>query len=262
MMPELPSVELFRRYVTDTSLHQPIRQVDIIDEYILDDTTPEQLEDGLTDRRFRAAQRHGKYLFLAIDEPLMAMHFGMTGQPIFLQPDDESPEHTRLLISFENNNQLAYDCQRRLGRIALATEMAAFIQHKNLGPDALSITWEQFQRIFQPKHSMLKPALMAQHAVAGIGNIYADEIVFQTGLHPETTIDQLDDTMLHDVYQAMQDILQTAVSRRIARAALPDSYLATRRSPDEPCPRCGTPLQRIQVSGRSSYVCTQCQSRP
>jgi len=262
MMPELPSVELFRRHVEDTSLHQPVARVDVMDEYILDETTPEQLEDALTGRCFNDTRRHGKYLFISAGGPWLAMHFGMTGRPVYLHGGDETPEHTRLLIRFANNRRLAFDCPRRLGHIALTTGMAAFIQRKNLGPDAGSITWEQFQRRFQPRRGMLKPALMDQHAVAGVGNIIADEIVFQTGLHPEATIDRLDGAMLHDVYHAMRGILQTAVSRRIAREALPGSYLAVHRNEGEPCPRCGTSLQRIRVSGRSSYVCPRCQEKP
>ncbi|MFO8133107.1 MAG: DNA-formamidopyrimidine glycosylase family protein, partial [Thermoplasmatota archaeon] len=239
-MPELPSVEAFRQHVQDTSLDQPVALVDIIDDYILDETTPAQVEDALTDRCFQGTRRHGKYLFISTGGPWLAMHFGMTGQPVYLPPGQKTPGHTRLLIHFANSHRLAFECQRRLGHIALTAAPSVFVQRKNLGPDALSISWNQFRRRFQPRRGMLKPALMDQHTLAGVGNIIADEIVFQTGLHPEVSIDRLDIAMLQDVYHAMRDILQTAVSRRIAREALPDSYLAVHRNEGEPCPRCGT----------------------
>lgn len=262
MMPELPSVEIFTQYVQDTSLHQRIAHVTVYDERILDGVTETALQDALTARSFRDTHRHGKYLFASTGDQWMALHFGMTGRPVYLTPGEKTPEHTRLLIGFANNSRLAYDCQRRLGRIALTTGTAAFVRRKNLGPDALSISWKQFRQRFRRKRGMLKPALMDQHTVAGIGNIYADEIVFQLGLHPKTTCDALAEKILRKMYDTMQDILQTAIDRNAEGTALPDHYLAPHRSEGERCPRCSAPLKRMRISGRSSYVCPCHQPTP
>lgn len=261
-MPELPSVELFRQYVQHTSLQQRIARVRVYDERILDGVTEAELRDALQGQRLQETRRHGKYLFVATDRRWMAMHFGMTGEPVYFRDRNKTPEHTRLLISFDNENWLAFDCQRRLGNVAVTPGVDAFIQRKNLGPDALAISWTQFRQRFRPKRGMLKPALMDQHTVAGIGNIYADEIVFQLGLHPETSVDVLHHATLRDIYEIMGDILQTAIDRGAQVDALPDGYLAPHRREGEDCPRCGTPLQHIRVSGRSSYVCPHHQRKP
>lgn len=130
-MPELPDVEGFRRYIERTSLRQIIGQVDIRDDYILKGISPDDLRKGLIGRRFESTRRHGKYLFIRLDDSRhLYMHFGMTGQPKYFEDMADDPRFDRLLITFENGYHLAYVDQRKLGRIGLVSDPDDFLREK------------------------------------------------------------------------------------------------------------------------------------
>lgn len=137
-MPELPDVEVFKQYLDATSLHQEIEDVDVRNRKILEDTSVQELGKGLNGRRLESTYRHGKYLFAQLDDDnWLMLHFGMTGKLKYFKVMEKEPEHDRLLLEFSNGYHLAYDCQRMLGHVALIEDAAAFIEEKELGPDAL-----------------------------------------------------------------------------------------------------------------------------
>jgi len=259
-MPELPEVERFRRYAEKTVLGRLIKEVEILRPPLLEDISPSKLRSSLTGRRFAAARRHGKVLFLKVDDSWLTLHFGMTGQLKFYTKPDEEPPYARFILSFEKNARLAYDDQRMFGRIGWTQDLHRFLEKKQLGPDALTLPENQFIERLRASRKNLKAFLMDQSEVAGIGNLYSDEIMYQAGLHPLTATSKLNEPAAQQVYESMRKVLETAIETG-EREKLPDSYLTRHRTPDGRCPRCDRPLKIQSVGGRHMYFCPFDQKR-
>src|SRR5215217_3969875 len=196
-MPELPDVEVFKRYLNAISLHQKIESVEVRNSKILGIVSASKLQSTLKGRMFESTRRHGKNLFVELDDGgWLLMHFGMTGRLKYFKDIDQDPPHDRLLISFENRYHLAFDCQRMLGKVDLIEDLEEFIGEKKLGPDLLELDYLCFRERFEGRKGAVKSALMNQQVVAGVGNIYSDEILFQARVHPVTEVGRLDDAAL------------------------------------------------------------------
>jgi formamidopyrimidine-DNA glycosylase len=259
-MPELPDVEVFKQYLDATSLHQRIETVRVLAPEMLTDLTVEGLRDALEGREFDSSRRHGKYLFVNLDRgPSLVLHFGMTGFLDYFKDTDKEPPHERLLISFSNGYHLAYDCQRKLGEVTLVQSIDRFLEERQLGADALEIEFSSFADILSGKRSAVKSALMDQQHIAGIGNIYSDEILFQSGIRPQKKASQLDDNFVRKLFQAMKEVLAAAIESRANPEKFPKDYLIPHRRGDRTCPKCGAGIQTAKVSGRTAYYCPSCQ---
>jgi formamidopyrimidine-DNA glycosylase len=265
-VPELPDVATFKRYVDSTALHQKIADVEVYrDQVLAEHTAADELKAELVGQRFVSARRHGKWLLLTLDDGrCLALHFGMTGFVKYFKKPEKEPEHDRLLIRFVNGYHLAYDSQRLLGAVALAEDADTFVEAKGLGPDvgAPDFDLEAFRALLAHRRGMVKSALMDQALMAGIGNVYSDEILFQAGIHPRTQVSNLDDDDLENLYAALQTVLETAIDSHADPAKFPDDYLTPHRGPNTACPRCGAPLKQVDVSGRTAYYCPQDQPPP
>jgi formamidopyrimidine-DNA glycosylase len=177
-------VEVFRRYVNATSLHQKIESVEVRNEKILGGVSARQLQRTLKGHTFESTRRHGKYLFVALDGGWMLMHFGMTGSLAYFKSPDEEAPHSRLLFAFEPGYHLTFDCQRMFGKVDLVEDSENFAREKELGPDPLQLDADSFRECFEGRKGGVKAALMNQKVLAGIGNIYSDEILFQANSTP------------------------------------------------------------------------------
>lgn len=257
-MPELPDVEVFKRYVDATSLHQRIEGVELRSRRLLEDTTVQELARSLKGRCFESTYRYGKHLFVELTGGAwLRLHFGMSGQLRYFKDMRKDPPYDRFLISFSNGSYLAYNAPRKLGHIQLLDEPGQFIQRKGLGPDALdpNLDLERFRELLSDRRGMIKPALMTQGIIAGIGNVYSDEILFQAGIHPRARIKELYNDALTKVFQAMKSVLETAIEKQAEPQRFPDSFLTGHRHKGGECPLCGEQLERVKVSGRSAYYC-------
>lgn len=261
-MPELPDVEVFRRYLDSTALHQSIEKVDVLVSDILDDISAKKLQSKVKGRQFESTARHGKYLFANLtDNGWLVFHFGMTGYFHYFKDGDRSPAHTRILFHFDNGYHLAFALQRKLGRLALAEDIDSFVKEQGLGPDALDKTFDlkAFKKTLKRTRSSIKPALMNQRRIAGIGNIYSDEILFQARLYPKAKANQLSNQMLERLFRAMKEVLETAIDSQADLREMPRHYLLPHREKGGECPVCGTDLKHQKISGRTSYYCPECQ---
>lgn len=257
-MPELPDVEVFRRFFDAHALGQAIRSVEVRNVKILEHTTPEKLERALVSHSFTETRRHGKHLFAHLDQgPWLALHFGMTG---FLRyyASERGIDHTRMLIAFRNGNSLAYDDSRMFGRITLTDSVENYIRAKELGPDALAVSQETFRELIAGRKTPLKIALMDQRTIAGLGNIYADEVLFQARLHPLRNTRSLSETDLENLYRSVRQVLDRAVKSHADPDEMPDSFLIPHRRAGAPCPLCGGVVKKVTIAGRSAYYC-DCQ---
>ena len=259
-MPELPDLEAFRRYVDATALHQPISGVQVKAPAVLKDIGPEELRRELVGNRFQSTARYGKRLFSGLeDDRWLTLHFGMTGELKYFRDLEDEPEYDRLLISFQNGYHLAYLSRRKLGEVRLIEDWEDFVQSKDLGPDALDLQEEDFFELLSDRRGMIKSALMDQQLIAGIGNIYSDEILFQAGVHPRAQVQDLRPEVISRIFASMQEALQEAIADQANPTEFPPHYLTPHRGPEEKCPRCETPLEKIKVSGRGAYFCPACQ---
>jgi formamidopyrimidine-DNA glycosylase len=258
-MPELPEVEMARRYLEATALHQTIQAAEVKDGRILAKVvSAKDLEEALAGKQFRCASRHGKRLFLKLhDSHWLTLHLGLTGRLIYLKSGAKEPSHTRLLVCFENGRNLAFDDPRIFGEVGLAKSPAAFLVERKIGPDVLLQDQEGFLEIMSGRKGLIKPALLNQNLLAGLGNLYADEALFQAGISPR--IRSLTIGQLIALYSSIQEVLKTALSTDADLEKLPDSYLMPHRHPGGTCPRDGALLRHEKIGGRTSYFCPEHQ---
>jgi len=253
-MPELPEVEMARRYLVATSLFQTIRATEVKDGRILAKVSADRLVEALAGRQFLCALRHGKRLFLKLHDSLwLTLHLGLTGSLIYLESGTEVPRHTRLQVSFDNGHNLAFDDPRIFGEVGLTESPEAFLVERKIGPDALQLGREEFLEIMSGRKGLIKPALLNQSLIAGLGNLYADEALFQAGICPKTR--GLDDVQLHSLFFWIQEVLRTALATHADLEKLPDSYLLAHRHKGGTCPRDGAHLLHEKIGGRTSYFC-------
>ena len=253
-MPELPEVEMARRYLEATALHQTIQAAKVRDGRILAKVSAKDLVGALAGKQFHCASRHGKRLFLKLHDSLwLTLHLGLTGRLIYLESGMEEPRHTRLLISFEDGHRLAFDDPRIFGEVGLAKSPESFLVERKIGPDALLLDQGGFIKIMSKRIGLIKPALLNQSLLAGLGNLYADEALFQAGICPKTR--GLDNGQLVALFSSIQMVLKTALSTHADLEKLPDSRLLPHRHPGGTCPRDGALLRHEKIGGRTSYFC-------
>jgi formamidopyrimidine-DNA glycosylase len=261
-MPELPDVETFKRYLDATSLHQRINDVDVRKAYILKETSSRELARRLKGRCFESSRRHGKHLFVRADDDVwLRLHFGMTGSLQYFKNDEQEPRHARVLFAFANNHRLAFDDQRQFGQIGLIEDVDKYLEKRALGPDALDLDLGELRKILGKRRGAVKSILMNQQLIAGIGNIYADEILFRTRVHPATEISLLDGKALTKLFRATHYILQKAIAAKADVNRMPKSWLLPHRGKGGKCPRCGRKLRSAKVGGRTAWFCPHCQKR-
>ena len=261
-MPELPEVETFKRYLDRTSLNQRITGVEVRDAYVLKRVSARELARRLKGRRFENSYRHGKHLFVrAGNELWLRLHFGMTGWLQYLKRDEETPKTARVIFSFANNRRFAFDDQRKFGEIELIKDVDEFLQRRGLGPDALEISLSQFKAIVGKHRGAVKAILLNQQLIAGIGNLYADEILFRARMHPATAAGRLSDNDLTRLFRATRYVLERAIALKTDFTRLPKSWLLTHRGKRGRCPRCGRALKSATIGGRTSWFCAHCQKR-
>jgi formamidopyrimidine-DNA glycosylase len=261
-MPELPDVEIFKRYLDATSLHQRIHDVDVRNTYILKEITAPKLARGLKGRLFESSRRHGKHLFVRADGKIwLRLHFGMTGSLDYFKDDKQASRHARVIFVFANHHRLAFDDQRQFGQIGLLKDVDEFLKKRALGPDALDLDLGEFKKILGKRRGAVKSILLNQQLIAGIGNIYADEILFRTRMHPATEISRLDDKALAKLFRATRYILDKAIAAKADVKQMPKSWLLPHRGKGGKCPRCGEKLRSAKIGGRTAWFCARCQKK-
>ncbi len=270
-MPELPEVESVLQCLDTSSpslIGRQVREVLILRGSVVDGD-PDTLAQMLTGAICSTIFRHGKYLFFgfqhsrATQGTWMALHLRMTGR-LFLVPEQEARgRHTRFALLLDQGVALRFDDPRAFGRVWLVCDPAEVTSL--LGPDALLVTRDQFLAHLTGLKRQLKPLLLDQSFVAGIGNIYADEILFRAGLHPLRTSDSLtaDEAVL--LYETVHSVLELAVA---AKGANIDGVFEAGSFPvqvygrgGKPCSICETEIVKERLGQRGTHFCPVCQPR-
>jgi len=258
-MPELPEVEMFRRYFDETCLQQPIRDVQIAHPKVAGGQ--EKNLTALAGDQFIKSSRWGKNIFVQTRKgKSMFMHFGMTGYLEYYNSTLEAPKYARVVFAFNNGFSLAYVSKRMFGRIGTVTDIEHYVSDKSLAEDALIISREQFTNALAGKKKNIKTALLDQSVAAGIGNWIADEILYHTRIHPTSQIGNLNSRQMDAIYEKMREIMQVAIEVEAVREDLPLHYITRYgRKTSIACPNCKNTIERTEVGGRGTYACGNCQ---
>jgi formamidopyrimidine-DNA glycosylase len=265
-MPELPDVEIFKHVLDQHARGRVVARVSVQDPESLEGATAATLQRRLKGRRLSSSSRHGKVLFAAFeDAATLAMHFGTNGSLQDVPSDAKEPPSTRLSFEFTDGGRLAYLNPRRIGHVHVTKDAAVYIAEERLGPDALDHGFDEdaLAGVLTNRRQAIKAVLMDQARIAGIGNIYADEILFQARLHPGVVAASLDPAARHRLFGAIKHVLQTAIDRGAGAEdftdRLPNGFLLLERHAGGHCPRCGSKLAIDKRGGRTSYHCPECQ---
>jgi formamidopyrimidine-DNA glycosylase len=261
-MPELPEVETVRRTLAASVEGRVIMGVEILSAHCADHR-PEELRGALEGRRILALARHGKHLLFRLDRGVIDVHLRMTGK--LLAGGAPSP-YTRAVLAL-NRGAVLFEDVRQFGRLRYLEDESEL----RLGPDALEIPLEALAAILRESRARIKPLLLDQQAIAGIGNIYADEALHAARIHPRAIASRLAAARAARLHQAVQSILAAAIdaggssiSDYVDAGGNRGGYQAQHRvygRAGQPCPACGTSIRRIVLNQRATHFCPRCQPR-
>ena len=261
-MPELPDVENLRRVFRRHAVGRTVWRVQA-DPSVVRNVDPATLDSALRGRRFDDPDRHGKWLIARTDGPTLLVHFGMTGDLIWSGDEPVRHRHDRVILSFAGGDELRYRNMRKLGGVWLAHDLEGEGSILGaLGPDALAVRRTEFMARLGGRRGGLKATLMDQSFLAGVGNLVADEILWQARLHPHRPVASLATDERAALFRAMHRVLREAVAHydSIPRKRSWLSHVRGRLG--GLCPRCATQLERTVAGGRTTYFCPRCQPPP
>src|SRR3989442_12316007 len=273
-MPELPEVEtivadLRPHLVGRTIVHCELRFPSIVRH-----PEPETFIDSITGMRIEAVGRRGKFIFIALGEGrLLGVHLGMTGQLPLVDPPTQIANHTHAIFDLDDGRQLRYRDPRRFGRLLLGTEQALLSSKKmpRLGPEPIDPGFapDELYRRLRKRRAAIKAVLLDQGAIAGVGNIYADESLHKARLRPDRIAGSLSKKSARRLHESLRESLELAIANRGSSV---DTYrdawgeiggqqekLLVYGRAGEPCFTCGRPLSAIRIAGRTTVFCRRCQ---
>ncbi len=278
-MPELPEVETMVRGLRPAVTGRIIERLDVLDAKLLRGCTSEELIQRASGAKVEAVTRRGKWVVMAMgsDRGLIVIQPRMTGGFWLIPP--EKPQHIRLRFTLDGLEDRVWFCDaRRLGNIALfatadAAEAAFARSH---GPDATEIGRDDLAGRLKRTTRAIKPAIMDQKILAGIGNIYADESLFRAGVHPERPAHRLRPEEVTRLHAAIGSVLAEAIEAEGSSfdagyrtvLGLEGGFLARNAMygrGGRPCPTCQTPVIKTKIAGligRPTHFCPKCQPRP
>ncbi len=278
-MPELPEVETIVRGLRGPLVGRKFTGVRVGWENLVATPSVEEFVRGLVGQRILSVKRRGKYLAFALSGGgSLIVHLRMTGRLLIKNCGDELDKHDHLIFELDDGRQLPCSCTtgqlrfnnvRKLGRVYLVDDEDEIVG--KLGPEPLDddFTPTDFAALLSGRQSKVKPLLLNQRFIAGIGNIYADEALFAARIHPERKADTLTASEIERLYHAIRRVLAQGIRNRgttfsdyrdaEGREGGNQEHLRVFRRTGQPCPRCGTTIERTVVGGRGTYFCSRCQ---
>lgn len=277
-MPELPEVETVLRGLKERVLGRRVEAVEVPGPLVLAGSA-DAFTSAVAGRTIKGLQRKGKALAIELDAPngesprYLLVRLGMTGQLVVVPSDAPLQPHTHVRIFLEGGaHEIRYRDVRRFGRLRCCTANELKEALVRLGPDAPEISQEEFFRALQGRRGAIKAWLLNQQMLAGLGNIYADEVLFEARIHPLAQPGRISRQSARRLHRAVKKVLQRAVALQgtsfrdyIDIEGRPGNYLPRLKvyqRTGEPCRRCRQPIRRVIVAGRSSHFCRRCQPRP
>jgi len=261
-MPELPDVEVFRREVAEDTVGEVISSVSIGIPGMIKFISPSDLSASLKKQKIAGTRRHGKNLFLKTKSgPFLRIHFGMTGYLEYEDDDQELHKHTCLALHFKSGKRLSFIDPRKFGAVEFIDNFNDFLHKAHIGPDVETLSAAKFEELVTSRRGQIKPVLMDQSLMSGLGNVYTDELLFQAGIHPEVKVDKLNHKSILVIYKKMKAVIKEAIKDHALRDKLPKKFLIHSRHSGSPCPLCRKGKIKMKtIGGRSTYFCDSHQS--
>ena len=277
-MPELPEVETVRKGLEQLVLGKTIEEVEVSWPRIIQrEESLDEWQHQLVDQSIEAVGRRGKYLIFRLSDCLLISHLRMEGKYLYYPDADsllpEMAKHTHVRYYFTDGSQLHYHDVRKFGRIERLDKegLESYFSQKKLGPEPVAEEFllENFQQQLSLIKKAIKPALLEQKLVVGLGNIYVDESLFRSGIHPETAANRLSQEQVLLLHQTIMEVLNEAIEaggstirtykNTLGKAGLFQQTLTVYGRHNEPCVNCGTLIQKIQFAQRGTHFCPKCQ---
>ena len=273
-MPELPEVETIAADLRPHLVGRTFLRCELRFPTIVRHPEPEVFVDSIVGMRITLVGRRGKYILIGLlDDIVLVVHLGMSGQLRLVDPETPLALHTHAVFDLDNGQQLRYRDPRRFGRLLLGTEAALLDARAmpQLGPEPIDPGFgadDLYQR-FRKRKALLKAVLLDQSTIAGVGNIYADESLHRARLRPDRIAGSLSKGSVRRLHEALRLSLLIAIQNRGSSV---DTYrdawgqigsqqekLQVYGRAGEPCFTCGRPLSLVRIAGRSSVFCRRCQ---
>jgi len=279
-MPELPEVETIRRGLQRKIKNKQIKDIVINVNKIVKKPSLREFITKIKGKKIKEVDRRGKYIIIYLDsKDKLIVHLGMTGLLIYpydnkITEKEINPKHNHLIFTFTDDTQLVFNDVRRFGKIFLVSNINEVESITKLGVEPLEdyFTEEVFiQKLNKKENSKIKSFLMKQEFVTGLGNIYANEVLYRSNIHPLRLISSLNKKEVRNLYQQIKLVLSEAVELRgstVADEAYRDTdgekgkfakKLQVYARKGEPCTKCGHSIEVVRIEGRSSFICPQCQ---
>ena len=273
-MPELPEVETIVSDLRPHLVGRTIVRCELAFPTIVRYPEPEEFMRDVRGRRIESMGRRGKYIQVGLERGLLlVVHLGMTGQLRLLDETAPLEKHTHAVFLLDDGRQLRYRDPRRFGRLLLGTEAVLITAKKlpRLGPEPIDPEFaaEELYRRLRKRRTALKAVLLDQRAIAGVGNIYADESLHRARLRPDRHADTVSRKSAKRLHESLRESLRVAIANRGSSVdtyrdawgeigAQQEELLVYGRA-GEPCFTCGRPLRAIRIAGRTTVFCTRCQ---
>jgi formamidopyrimidine-DNA glycosylase len=270
-MPELPEVETYVRDLRQALPGRLIEGVVVSWPNQLPLNQPRAMDARVHGQRVREVDRRGKYIVMSLDLDWLIVHLKMSGRLQIVPRALPANPHAHVVFSLDADEELRFHDPRKFGRVYLVADPSEVVGH--LGPEPMEDSFHlaTFAEKLAARRARLKPLLLDQRFIAGLGNIYVDECLWTAGIHPLRSADSLAPDEVECLYQAIRSVLARAVKLRgtsfselgyrdlTGNVGEMQGSLNVFRRTDEPCPRCGSPVVRLVVAGRATHVCERCQ---
>jgi formamidopyrimidine-DNA glycosylase len=232
---------------------------------VLETSNPEAFSSRVTGQRIQEMGRRGKFLQMKLSYDWLLFHLRMSGDLVVETQTDPVAPHHRALLLFTDGLRLAFNDPRKFGRIWLTDQPQAILQ--NLGPEPLDpgLSVQDFYTGLHTRRRQLKPLLLDQSFLAGLGNIYADEVLHLAKIHPLALSNSLSFEQAERLLESIRQVLQEGIARHgssidwVYRGGDFQNYFRVYQRDGSPCPVCGTPIERIVVGQRGTHFCPVCQ---
>lgn len=272
-MPELPEVETVRKGLVSLVKGKTIAKVDVYWPRIVEFPEVDIFKQQLVGERIETVDRRGKYLIFHFTHYEMVSHLRMEGKYEFYKEATPLDKHSHVRFIFTDGSELVYHDVRKFGRMALLRKGTAqdYKGLKQLGPEPTAENFDltDFKAQLKKSSTMIKPLLLNQKIVAGLGNIYVDEVLWLAKIHPEQPADTLTPQAVRRLREAIIEVITKAKEaggttirtylNALGEAGHFQQELNVYGQTGKPCPRCGTPIVKIKVAQRGTHFCPHCQ---
>ncbi len=271
-MPELAEVETVRNTLKMRILNKKIKDVNVLYDKMLENDV-DFFKDALVGNEFVDILRRGKWLIFELHEYYLLSHLRMEGKFFIRNHDEEIVKHEHVIITFEDGTDLRYHDTRKFGKMQVVSKSHLMdveaIKKQGREPIDGTLTKEYLLESFKKKTMPIKTALLDQEIISGLGNIYADEVLFASRIHPLRKANTLTINECDKIVKASREILLKAIemggttiksyTSSLGVTGRFQQYLKVHKREGENCPICNSKIKRIKVGGRSTYFCEVCQ---